>query len=90
MEKNRNQQSDSHGPQERRVAVQSFRIVVHHVSAEENLEVADHVGDQETEEDHSGDGHDRFLPDKGIVETNRFLDSAVSQYRAQTLPGRVF
>src|SRR5215207_203333 len=43
-------------------------IVVHDLAAKEDLKIAEHVRHQESKEDQTGDRHDGFLADRGIVE----------------------
>ena len=63
------QQNDSGKPQEAHIPVKRLGIVVHDLTSEENLKIAEHVENQESEQNETGDCHDRFLADRGVVES---------------------
>jgi hypothetical protein len=49
--------------------VKRLGVVVHHFAAEKNLKVAQHVEDQKSKQDQTGDRHDRLLANRGVVES---------------------
>src|SRR4030095_1556856 len=68
-------EDDGDHPQEHAVGKQGLThraeeggIGVDGLSAEKNLEIAEHVGDHEADEDNAGDRHHDLLPDHGVPE----------------------
>ena len=68
MKKNGHQQHSARPPEQFRIAMESFRVVVHDFAAKEDLKIPQHVQDQESEQYYSRDRHDGLLADRGIVE----------------------
>ena len=50
-------------------AVQRFGIMVHDGRTQENLKIAEHVRNQESEEKQTSYGHNGLLADRGFVES---------------------
>ena len=61
MQDHGNQKNRPHRPQQRRIAVQRFGVVIHDGRAQKNLEIPEHMRDQETKQHQTGYCHDRLL-----------------------------
>lgn len=68
VQDHRNQQGEARGPQEVGDRPQKCGIVVDFFGWFEDLEIAEQVTDDETEQDEAGDGHDCFFADGGLPE----------------------
>ena len=60
---------------------QPDRVVVERLRAEIELQVAHHVSEDETEQDHAGHGHDDLLADRGAPE------AALGSHATSATPG---
>src|SRR5262245_29105718 len=74
MKQYRNEQNGPHGPQQRRIRVQGFGVMVDDLSPQKNLKVSQHVGDEIPEQDYPGQRHDSLLTNRGIVKPRRAVD----------------
>ena len=62
--------------------MQRFGVVVHDFCAKKNLKIAEHVRNQESEENQAGYRHDGLLADRGFVKSRHFRQLRISKYSA--------
>jgi len=62
------QKGDAGPPEKRRHGVQRGGIVIELLSREIDLQIAEEMGDNETEKEDTGDGHDGLLAEGGLPE----------------------
>ena len=62
--------------------MQRLRVVIHDFPAEKELKIAEHVRDQETEEDQSRDRHDRLLADGRVIKAGDSIQASSRKYGA--------
>lgn len=79
MQDYRREQYKSRGPKQGRHAMEHFCVFVYFIDAvrvcrNENLKITDQMGEDEAEENYSGDSHHRFLADGGIVYAHGALN----------------
>src|SRR5208283_3147557 len=63
-----NEESDASAPQEGREGFQRGRVVIDMFGGQKDLQIAEQMADDETEQDEAGDGHNRFFADSGLPE----------------------
>ena len=63
-----NEQCDARAPQEGRERSQHRRVMIDFFGWQEDLQIAEQMADDESEQDEAGDGHYRFLADGGLPE----------------------
>ena len=68
MEGDGDQQGDARPPQEGGERLQRGRVVIDFFGSFVDLEIAEEMADDETEEHEAGDGHNRFFADGGLPE----------------------
>src|SRR5208337_3892047 len=62
------EQGDPRAPQKGGKRFQRRGVVIDFFGRQEDLQIAEQVADDETEQDEASDGHDRFLADGGLPE----------------------
>src|SRR5262245_2233809 len=81
MQRHTDQKYRAHSPKQGGIAVQGFSVMVHHFTADENLQITKHVHDQESKQDQTTHGHDGFLADRGFFESRHAHQLRISDYR---------
>jgi hypothetical protein len=68
VEEDGDEQGDAGSPEKRRHGMERGGIVINLFGWQINLEIAEEMGDDETEKDKAGDGHDGFFADGGLPD----------------------
>jgi len=81
MDKNRRKQDDADGPKQLGIALEEVSVAVDGLGAEEDLEVAGEVADDEQDQQEAGAGHEIFLAQrrtKKVAKKIRHLNALAS------------
>jgi hypothetical protein len=66
VERDHQQQSNTQGPDEFGLGLEEMAVFVYHLRPKENLEIAEHVADNEEKERQAAHGHDVLLSQRGF------------------------
>src|SRR5215471_14271156 len=78
----RDEQNYPNCPEQWRISVQRFGIVVHHGGAEKNLKITKHMRDQKSKKHQAGNRHDGLLTNGGFVEPRNSHQLGICDYSA--------